>query len=81
MPRTDNYAKINTIGGCCRNCEDRHTACHDTCEIYQEAKAAYESKKTMIQNAKAEAREYSNYKYKKIERENKFKRSHSNGKH
>lgn len=40
---------------CCKDCEDRHEACHDTCEIYKKWKADYDEeenrkKKTAYEN-------------------------------
>ena len=69
------YNNIQTIGGCCLDCPERHHACHDTCETYQLAKAEYEDKKAKIKDSKAEETLYTTYKYKKILKENRAKRS------
>ena len=44
---TPNGKIINT----CMDCEDRHPACHDTCEKYQAAKAEHEKRKQAIRDA------------------------------
>jgi len=61
--------------GTCRDCQERYTACHDTCEKYIKAKEEYEAKKSMIKSLKEENNIYTNYKYKKILKECKQKRS------
>jgi hypothetical protein len=36
----------------CKNCPDRHTACHDKCEKYLSAKRARDKKKEAIRQEK-----------------------------
>ncbi|MDY5331818.1 MAG: hypothetical protein SPG98_03505 [Porcincola intestinalis] len=38
---------------CCMNCQERHLACHDTCEKYLKARQEYqEQKHKIIENAR-----------------------------
>ena len=61
--------------GTCRDCQERYPACHDTCEKYLKAKEEYEAQKAMIKSIKEENKIYTNYKYEKILKESKQKRS------
>lgn len=40
--------------GVCRECTERHPACHDTCERYIKRKAEYEEYKSNIKRKKFE---------------------------
>lgn len=42
-----------TISGCCKDCKDRHLACHDSCEKYQEALGKWKEHKAVIKKNKA----------------------------
>lgn len=51
----------STLNGCCRDCKDRYLACHDHCEIYQDALAEWLEQKRRIKAEKrkeSEMREY-----------------------
>ena len=39
------------IDNTCMGCEDRHPACHDSCERYLKAKEIHEKKKQAIRDA------------------------------
>lgn len=45
---------MNTITGCCKDCPNRHEACHDTCEKYQAARDEWEKRRKAISDAKNE---------------------------
>lgn len=51
------YKSINT----CRDCPDRHPACHDHCEKYQEALAEWKEKKQSIKHTKKMHREFDKF--------------------
>lgn len=57
------------IGGCCKDCEERHVACHDHCEKYLDAKGKWEERKRIVKDAKDKEGIYSYYKRKKITKE------------
>ena len=57
--------KINV----CRDCQERHPACHDRCEKYQEAKRKVQEEKDKILNAMKKDAVYADYKRKKIRKE------------
>ena len=40
MPRKG-FVDFKTVGHCCKDCAERHPACHDTCEKYIKAKAEW----------------------------------------
>lgn len=62
----------NRIGDCCYECENRHTACHDSCDKYKQVKAEYEAKKKRISDAKDLARTYDVYHYMRITNQRKI---------
>ena len=69
MPRHDLYCRMRQT---CLDCQERHPACHDTCEKYLEAKNNHEK----IKKAIVDAKDYDIYKAKIIrETEKKNKRS------
>ena len=43
----------NSITGTCKDCKERHEACHDHCEKYLQARDEWNSYKEMISQAKA----------------------------
>ena len=45
------------IGTCCRDCDERYPACHDSCEKYQTAVEEWQAYKTMIKAAKTDVYE------------------------
>lgn len=49
------------IGNTCKDCTDRHLACHDTCEKYQDALAEWNEYKETIKQRK-KINEYDEYK-------------------
>lgn len=49
----------------CKDCEERHTACHDHCEKYKQAKAAMEDRKKQIEDGRKKDKEYEDYKRKR----------------
>lgn len=49
------------VGFCCYQCEDRYTACHDTCEKYQQSKSEWLEKQAFIREAKKQERLFDNY--------------------
>ena len=53
--------KINV----CRDCQERHPACHDRCEKYQEAKRKVQEEKEKILTAMQKDAVYADYKRKK----------------
>lgn len=55
------------ISGCCRDCQERYPACHDTCEKYLSAKESWETKKQKIKESKKDP--YWDYRAECIERE------------
>lgn len=54
------------IGSACYECQDRHPACHDTCERYIEEKAKHEERRQQIRSAREKANAYDLYKYEAI---------------
>lgn len=42
----------NGLGKVCQDCQERHLACHDTCEKYQSVKESFEEYKEKIKAAK-----------------------------
>ena len=43
------------IRECCKDCKERHSACHDYCEKYQKARAEYlEERRKRLQNSRAD---------------------------
>ena len=67
------------IGGTCLNCEDRHPACHDTCEKYQTARKAWDERQMMIREAKNQRRIYDDHVLHQVVKER--KRGVNAGKH
>ena len=59
----------NGITGTCKDCEDRHPACHSSCEKYLKAKTDWDNKRETIREAKKDARLFTDYKVKKINKE------------
>ena len=49
----------------CKDCEERHPACHDTCEKYREQKQKFQQEKEFIAHAKEKENVYYDYKRKK----------------
>ena len=46
---SDNYKAPHTA---CKDCANRHYACHDTCEVYQQAKTEWIDRNRMIKRNK-----------------------------
>lgn len=44
---------MRNLIGTCRGCEDRHPACHDTCERYQKRKAECDEFREYVRKQKA----------------------------
>lgn len=59
---------------CCKDCTERHEACHDHCEKYQADLADWLEKKKFVKHAKRLHREYDDF---KINAVSKYKRSQS----
>ena len=59
------------VGKHCRDCEERHSGCHSTCEKYLEAKEQHEQRKEKIEEAKSQYRLVRAYSYDKKNRERK----------
>ena len=55
----------------CKDCPDRHPACHDRCEKYIQAKKDLQERKDMILKAMQKDAVYMDYKRKKIRKERK----------
>ena len=53
----------------CKDCPDRHPACHDRCEKYQEAKRKVQEEKEKLLTAMKNDAVYADYKRKKIRKE------------
>lgn len=53
----------------CKDCQDRHPACHDRCEKYIQAKKDLQERKDMILKAMQKDAIYMDYKRKKIRKE------------
>lgn len=53
----------------CKDCPDRHPACHDRCEKYIQAKKDLQERKDMILKAMQKDAVYMDYKRKKIRKE------------
>ena len=53
----------------CKDCPDRHPACHDHCEKYQEAKRKVQEEKEKLLTAMKNDAVYADYKRKKIRKE------------
>lgn len=53
----------------CKDCPDRHPACHDRCEKYIQAKKDLQERKDMILKAMQKDAIYMDYKRKKIRKE------------
>lgn len=53
----------------CKDCPDRHPACHDRCEKYIKAKQELQERKDMILKAMQKDAVYMDYKRKKIRKE------------
>ena len=43
---------MNAITGCCKECTNRHEACHDTCVKYLMARAKWSKQRKAISEAK-----------------------------
>lgn len=71
---TTNFGRA-TIGGCCKDCNERHEACHDHCEKYKAALSEWrEYKETITQNKKAT--EHDLYRFQSIETMRKRRKWH-----
>jgi len=60
----------------CKDCKERHEACHDHCERYQDARAEWNEYKEMISQAKAPS-EYDKHKFQSVIRYRKYREWHS----
>lgn len=49
-----NGVALKGIGGTCKDCTERHTACHDHCLKYQKAKAKWNAYREDIRKRKKE---------------------------
>lgn len=54
-----------SIGGCCKDCSERHEACHDTCEKYLKASEEWQEHKRMVREA-LKPSEYDEHKFNSI---------------
>lgn len=52
----------------CKDCQDRHPACHDHCERYKEAKKQWDERKEVIKAARDKAREIDLYQKSAVQR-------------
>ena len=59
----------------CKDCPDRHEACHDHCEKYLDARAEWIEYKDKIYQAK-EPTEHDKYKFQSIKRYRKWREWH-----
>ncbi len=57
-----------TISGCCKDCKDRHMACHDSCEKYQDALAEWLERKRRIKAEKRKESEMREYNINQVKR-------------
>lgn len=58
------WAREKRIGTCCRDCGERHPACHDHCEKYRAALDEWNNYKSMIKATKEDV--YEDYTIKAI---------------
>lgn len=58
-----NYAELNAP---CRNCDNRHPACHDSCKAYIQAKKQRNVQIAEIRKKRNQDREYYQYKTKRV---------------
>lgn len=65
----------STIGGCCRDCQDRYPACHDYCERYQDARSEWIDHKRKVKEA-LRPDEYDQRKFQSIEEMRKRRKWH-----
>lgn len=49
------------IDSVCKDCEERHPACHDHCEKYLTAKLEFEKNKEIVRKAKKTDRDFQKY--------------------
>ena len=54
------------VGSCCRECNEKFTACHDVCEKFQKAQQEWEERKAQIEEAKKRDKPYDDYHYKQV---------------
>lgn len=54
------------IGSCCRECKEKYSACHDSCEKFLEQQRLWEEKQRKIDEAKKASKEYDEYHYRTI---------------
>jgi len=50
--------------GCCYGCEERHHACHDTCEKYINEKVILKAERDAIKAERDKTRVFDNYHFK-----------------
>ena len=64
------------VGLCCYGCEERHLACHDTCEKYLERKAQSDERKRQIHEGRKKVGSvYDSYHYQSISKTLRTKRN------
>ena len=61
------------IKNVCFECQDRHPACHDTCEKYFEAKNEFEERKAKIKTERDKYKEIDIYHLEAVRRTRKVK--------
>jgi hypothetical protein len=61
------------ISSVCYECQDRHPACHDTCEKYVNAKTEYEERKAKIKTERDKFKEIDVYHLEAVRRTRKIK--------
>lgn len=52
----------------CQDCQERHLACHDSCERYQSVKESYEEHKEKIKDAKKKEQIIDSFKKERIDK-------------
>ena len=61
------------IKSVCYDCQDRHPACHDTCERYSEAKTEFEQRKAVIKSERDKYKQIDIYHLEAVRRTRKVK--------
>lgn len=59
---------------CCKDCPDRHLACHDTCERYRQEHREYQAEKEAYCKGKNMGYEYDDFRAEQIRKAQKHRR-------
>lgn len=59
---------------CCKDCPDRHLACHDTCERYKQEHREYQAEKEVYCKDRNKGYEYDDFRAEQIRKAQKHRR-------